>query len=460
LPPAPRAQWRLELAARAPSLVVRTWHNVYKSNTFSKSELVDLRDADVILTVATTQGLPYSDLVFPRVIVDEAHAFKSNKGQVARAEFAWGVSGTPYAKPADLEDCACLLARSTQDHAKWHDEEPAELLQLRERIASAAGEDELAEYLRTIMIRHTKAQLIGGVEALALPAVNHVIVWLHMSTDERALYDELRAQAAFASDLKDMRALLHEHRNACSYEYSVRAVILAHDAHAGAAVTSRPVNQALRALTRLVYAPAGRGGGSGASAAQQVPKTLLCWETCTKLRALHDDLAALLAQQEPKLHAIVLTHSSLVQAAVVACLGELHAQVLNFGGETRDKERHKMVKIFQEGGAQALTPKVLVMRLPTGVHGLNLTAATRVYLMEPSLDPAIEDEAIGLVHRLGQARDVLVVHFAFRDSVEERVLALHDEVRAGTAELRHAGLTLAQIKRLLAFDAAPANVNA
>ena len=46
--------------------------------------------------------------------------------------------------------------------------------------------------------------------------------------------------------------------------------------------------------------------------------------------------------------------------------------------------------------------------------GINLTAASRVYLMDPWWNPAVEEQAMDRVHRLGQARDVEVVRFAVR----------------------------------------------
>ena len=66
-----------------------------------------------------------------------------------------------------------------------------------------------------------------------------------------------------------------------------------------------------------------------------------------------------------------------------------------------------------------------------GSVGLTLTAATRVYLMEPAFDPSCEVQIAGRIHRLGQNKDVLIKKFAFRDSIEENICKLHDEIRAG-----------------------------
>lgn len=47
---------------------------------------------------------------------------------------------------------------------------------------------------------------------------------------------------------------------------------------------------------------------------------------------------------------------------------------------------------------------MLLMLLKTTSAGLTLVAANNVFLLEPSLDPAVEQQAVGRVHRIGQVR--------------------------------------------------------
>ena len=49
------------------------------------------------------------------------------------------------------------------------------------------------------------------------------------------------------------------------------------------------------------------------------------------------------------------------------------------------------------------------MTYRTAAVGITLTAANRVYLFEPSLDPAQEVQAAGRIHRLGQTKEVNVL---------------------------------------------------
>ena len=62
-----------------------------------------------------------------------------------------------------------------------------------------------------------------------------------------------------------------------------------------------------------------------------------------------------------------------------------------------------------------------------GAVGINLTQANRVFLMEPSFNPALEAQAIGRVHRLGQKRNVEIVRLIMKDSVESRILEMLDK---------------------------------
>ena len=63
--------------------------------------------------------------------------------------------------------------------------------------------------------------------------------------------------------------------------------------------------------------------------------------------------------------------------------------------------------------------------------GLNLVAADTVVLMDSWWAPAIEDQAVDRVHRLGQVRETKVWRLVMEDSVEERVL----DVQARKREL-------------------------
>ena len=70
---------------------------------------------------------------------------------------------------------------------------------------------------------------------------------------------------------------------------------------------------------------------------------------------------------------------------------------------------------------------ILLASLKALRTGINLTAASRVYLLEPWWNPAVEEQAMDRVHRIGQKEDVRVVRLIARNSIEEKILELQEK---------------------------------
>ena len=108
------------------------------------------------------------------------------------------------------------------------------------------------------------------------------------------------------------------------------------------------------------------------------------------MQALLDDLRAL-QRGEPEMHAVVFTHHTQAAIEIRRRLQGAGFSVCGFTGSTIAKERHATIRSFQES-VEARTPgvsKVFVATMKVGNVGITLTAATRVYLMEPCLDPQV-----------------------------------------------------------------------
>ena len=73
--------------------------------------------------------------------------------------------------------------------------------------------------------------------------------------------------------------------------------------------------------------------------------------------------------------------------------------------------------------------RVLLCSLRAGSLGLNLTAASRVVILEPFWNPFVEEQAIDRVHRLNQTEDVKVFKMTIKGTVEERILELQEKKR-------------------------------
>lgn len=76
-------------------------------------------------------------------------------------------------------------------------------------------------------------------------------------------------------------------------------------------------------------------------------------------------------------------------------------------------------------------PDCTIMLASLGVCavGLNLVAANQVVLMDSWWAPAIEDQAIDRVHRLGQKKETTVFRLVMEGSIEERTLEIQAEKR-------------------------------
>jgi SWI/SNF-related matrix-associated actin-dependent regulator of chromatin subfamily A3 len=73
--------------------------------------------------------------------------------------------------------------------------------------------------------------------------------------------------------------------------------------------------------------------------------------------------------------------------------------------------------------------RILLASLSVCSVGLNLIAADTVILPDSWWAPAIEDQAVDRVHRLGQTRPCTVWRLIMEDSIEERVLMIQAEKR-------------------------------
>ncbi|KAF9625827.1 hypothetical protein IFM89_027335 [Coptis chinensis] len=102
------------------------------------------------------------------------------------------------------------------------------------------------------------------------------------------------------------------------------------------------------------------------------------------------------------------------------------------------KNREYVLKEFSDSKEKM----VLLMSLKAGGVSLNLTAASNVFLMDPRWNPAVEEQAIMRIHRIGQKRVVHVRRFIVKDTVEERM----QEVQARKERMIAGALTDGEVR--------------
>ena len=72
---------------------------------------------------------------------------------------------------------------------------------------------------------------------------------------------------------------------------------------------------------------------------------------------------------------------------------------------------------------------MFLISLKAGGVGLNLTAADYVIHMDPWWNPAVEDQTSDRAHRIGQTRPVTVYRLVMKNTIEEKIIALHHQKR-------------------------------
>ena len=151
-------------------------------------------------------------------------------------------------------------------------------------------------------------------------------------------------------------------------------------------------------------------------------------KTLALIRALEDDMEdsrSLMANGEAPIKSVIFsgwtTHLDLIQLA----LANSKIQYVRLDGSMSRKHRNEALRAFSEDDEIAC----ILVSITAGGLGLNLTAASRVFVMEPQFNPAQEAQAIERVHRLGQKREVRIVKYIMENSFEEKMLMLQEKKR-------------------------------
>ena len=113
-------------------------------------------------------------------------------------------------------------------------------------------------------------------------------------------------------------------------------------------------------------------------------------------------------------------------------------------GNVPSERRTQLIDEFSAERGHA----VMLIQIIAGGVGLNLQAANRVVIFEPQWNPAVEDQAIARLHRIGQARSVHAVRLLTRDTIEERV----EQVLTEKRELFNELVDEAELGKQLAID--------
>ncbi len=389
--------WRRECERFAPTLRVRDWSEA--GETLEPGDLVI-----VSYGVATRDRERLSAHAFATLIVDEAQAVKNPataRAQAVRAiqaEVRFGLSGTPIENHlGELWSLMRIVAPGLL--GSW-DQFRKNFLSPIEKDDHARRRQMLAELVRPFILRRTKAEVLPE-----LPGRTEIRIDVTPSAEERELYETAR-----------LEAITSLARTSINVRTDARFQVLA-------AIT----RLRLLACHPKLYDPASTLTGS-------------------KLEAflrLVDEL------RENRHRALVFSQFTRQLALVREALDARGVAHHYLDGATPPAERARAVDAFQAGERE-----LFLVSLKAGGMGLNLTAADYVVHLDPWWNPAVEEQATGRAHRLGQTRPVTVYRLVTSGTIEEQILALHRDKRdmiAGVLDDNDAAarLSLDELRALL-----------
>ena len=124
-------------------------------------------------------------------------------------------------------------------------------------------------------------------------------------------------------------------------------------------------------------------------------------------------------------------HKALIFSQFTSFLDQIQEVVIEknwkfsrIDGKMSYKKRKKEINHFDQGDTD-----VFLISLKAGGLGLNLTAASYVFIMDPWWNPTLEEQAIDRAYRIGQKNKVCVFRPIVKNTIEEKVLLLQDEKR-------------------------------
>jgi SNF2 family DNA or RNA helicase len=367
--------WQQELQRFAPELNVHTHYGNLRTKSTD-----GFNDNDVILT---SYGHLVSDISFLKlygfgyVFLDEAQNIKNTTSQrykaarLLKAKNRLAITGTPIENNtfdlyAQLSfTCPGLLGTKTFFRHTY----AIPIDKFKRRDSAAA----LHQITHPFILRRTKRQV-----AAELPEKTEIIMNCKMGPVQRHIYD--------------------------AYEKEFREYISAHDDDE---IEKSPMH-VLRGITRLRQI---------CNSPVLVGEENLKGETPAKITALIEQLRN-----------ISTNHKVLVFSQFVGMLdlirNELHKEnIMHVSLTGKTKNRSEVVRQFQEDEET----RVFLISLKAGGTGLNLTAADYVFLVDPWWNPAVENQAIDRIYRIGQEKHVIAVRLICPDTVEEKIQLMQQD---------------------------------
>ena len=312
------------------------------------------------------------------VIVDEAQRVKNWNTIAARAlkridsSYAIVLTGTPLENK--LEELISIVQFVDQHRLgpTWKLLHEHQVKDEAGRVTGYTGLDKIGQTLAPVMIRRRKSEVLRQLPArtdqnLLVPMTEMQIDYHSENADEVAKIVRRWRKTGFLSDMDQRRLMiaLQNMRMSCNSTY----------------LLNQETDHGVKA---------------------------------DELAALLDDLFA-----DPEAKAVVFSQWTRTHDIVIRRL-EAHGHgYVSFHGGVPSERRPALIERFRDDPACRV-----FLSTDAGSTGLNLQHASTLVNMDLPWNPAILEQRIARIHRMGQARPVRVINFVAKGTIEEGMLSV------------------------------------
>ncbi|KAL6067925.1 hypothetical protein STEG23_022541, partial [Scotinomys teguina] len=434
---------------------------------------------------------PLHSIKWLRVILDEGHAIRNPNAQQTKAvldleaERRWVLTGTPIQN--SLKDLWSLLSflklKPFIDREWWY-----RTIQRPVTMGEEGGLRRLQSLVKNITLRRTKTSKIKGKPVLELPERKIFIQHITLSEEERKIYQSVKnegkvtigryfTEGTVLAHYADVLGLLLRLRQICCHTRlltngmsssspsgndtpeelrktlikkmklilssgsdeecaicldSLTVPVITHCAHVFCKLC---ICQVIQSEQPHAKCPLCRNNIHGDNLLECPPEELTCdsekqsnmeWTSSSKINALMHALIEL-RTKNPNIKSLVVSQFTTFLTLLETPLKASGFVFTRLDGSMAQKKRVESIQCFQN--TEAGSPTIMLLSLKAGGVGLNLCAASRVFLMDPAWNPAAEDQCFDRCHRLGQKQEVIITKFIVKDSVEENMLKIQNTKR-------------------------------
>ncbi|KAL2261278.1 hypothetical protein VTK26DRAFT_4482 [Humicola hyalothermophila] len=441
---------------------------------------------------------------FFRVVLDEGHAIRNLRSKTSKAcqqlssKFRWILSGTPLHNSIDE------LYAYFRFLGAHYDEDYGEFCKRFGDIEKDGVKERLDAMVTSLMLRRHVHDHFAGVPILEIPQTHPIrLIWVDLTQAERLIYrsrfgetfdmdsqfQEMEANAQMADIICRMcyELPVDPRITECGHTFCAQCIndrLQLSESCPCCKVLLHNVDYLKEPEHRLVEDPDADGCqkkskerkrkkdkreiGEDEHGVQLKLKDSSKWIreydeshpykpllASAKTIAVKSQILAW-QRQAPEDKIIVFVNWAKLAGIIGRMLFEEHIPFLYYFGDMTKGQKIAAVADFEDRPEI----KVLIASIRCGGQALNLNFANRVISVDQWWNTAMENQAFGRVHRIGQRKETYFVKIAVKDTVDERLLAMQGDkdrlIRQALQEdaAHRTAPTLEELMKLFGVDAA------